>query len=258
MTGRIDGKVAVITGSGRGIGRATAELFAQEGATVVVTSRTQSEIDEVIAGINNAGGKAVGRRCDIASQADVEQLFAMVDKDLGGTDILVNNAAIFFPIDFLTADFNEWSKVHQVNLYGAMYCAQFAGRQMVAKGGGRIINVTSVNGFRGAPESSHYNSAKAGLDQITRCLAVELAPHNILVNSLACGFVDTQMSIVDGVHEMTTEWFQRIYVQERKIPLARGGQPHEVAVAALFLAWPENTYITGQVISVDGGLTTVF
>jgi NAD(P)-dependent dehydrogenase (short-subunit alcohol dehydrogenase family) len=124
--------------------------------------------------------------------------------------------------------------------------------------GGRIVNISSVNAFLGAPLSSHYNSAKGAIDQLTRCLAVELAPHGILVNGVAPGFVETPMAVVEGVNEHDTPDFQAFYVQRRRIPLARPAQPEEIAEAVAFLASTRCTYITGQTIVVDGGLTATF
>ena len=124
--------------------------------------------------------------------------------------------------------------------------------------GGRIVNVSSVNAFLGAAQSSHYNTAKGAVDQLTRCLAVEWAPHGILVNGVAPGFVETAMAVVDGVNEHETPDFQAFYVQRRRIPLARPAQPEEIAAAVLFLASDRCTYITGHTIVVDGGLSVTF
>jgi NAD(P)-dependent dehydrogenase (short-subunit alcohol dehydrogenase family) len=130
---------------------------------------------------------------------------------------------------------------------------------MAARGeGGRIVNVSSVNGFLGLNRASHYNSAKGALDQLTRTLAVELAPHGILVNGVAPGFVETPMAVMDGVNYHQTEEFQEFYVRRRRIPLARQCEPEEVAEAVAFLASPRNTYITGHTIVVDGGLSITF
>jgi NAD(P)-dependent dehydrogenase (short-subunit alcohol dehydrogenase family) len=146
-----------------------------------------------------------------------------------------------------------------VMYHGAFHCSQAAARAMVGRGaGGRIINISSVNAFLGAPLSSHYNTAKGAIDQLTRCLAVELAPHGILVNGVAPGFVETPMAVVNGVNEHETPEFQAFYVQRRRIPLARPAEPGEIAEAVAFLASARCTYITGHTIVVDGGLTATF
>ncbi len=130
---------------------------------------------------------------------------------------------------------------------------------MVRQGrGGRIVNVSSIMGQRGSEHSTPYSIAKAAIDHLTRCLAVELAPHNILVNGVAPGYMATQMSIVDGVSSHERPEFKEIYVKQRRIPLARAGQPEEVAQAVLFLTLPENSYMTGQILVVDGGMTLRF
>ena len=172
---------------------------------------------------------------------------------------MVNNAGIFYPADFLTTPFAEWQKAVDVMYFGAVHCSQAAARAMVAQGhGGQIVNVSSVNAFLGAPLSSHYNTAKGAIDQLTRCLAVELAPLGILVNGVAPGFVETPMAIIDGVSEHSTAEFQQFYVQRRRIPLARPAEPSEIAVVIAFLAEGSATYLTGHTIVVDGGLSVTF
>jgi NAD(P)-dependent dehydrogenase (short-subunit alcohol dehydrogenase family) len=256
---RFQGKVAVVTGSGRGIGRATAELLSAEGASVIVNGRTQEEIDAVAAGIQARGGKAVPVLADVGEPAAAERLIAAAEEAFGGVDILVNNAAVFRSHDFIEDSYEAWMKVLEVNLLGAVRCARAAAARMTARGGGgRIVNVSSVHGFLAENRSSHYDVSKGGMDQLTRTLAVELAPHQILVNGVSPGFVDTAMSVVNGVNELETDTFRDLYVQRRRIPLARAAQPAEIARVILFLAGPENTYITGQSVVVDGGLSITF
>jgi NAD(P)-dependent dehydrogenase (short-subunit alcohol dehydrogenase family) len=152
----------------------------------------------------------------------------------------------------------DWRKLLAVNLDAVFFLSQAVGQQMVYQGGGRIVNVASIMAYLTAPDTVHYNAAKAGVVQITRTLAVELAPSNVLVNALAPGFIRTPMSIVRGVDETETEFFLTFYVQHRRIPLARPGHPSEVASAALFLASDDCQYITGHVLVVDGGLSVTF
>ncbi len=257
---RLRGKTAIITGSGSGIGRATAELFASEGARVIVNDKNAASAQEVVAGIRARGGEAEAVIGDIAKPETAELLVsATLVKNAGGIDILVNNAALFVSHDFVHDSFEQWQRVVETNLFGAVRCSKAAAARMIQAGRpGRIVNVSSVHAFLAENRSSHYDVAKGGLDQLTRALAVELAPHDILVNGVAPGFVDTPMSLVNGVNELETETFREIYIKRRRIPLARPAQPEEIARVILFLAGPENSYITGETIVVDGGLSVTF
>lgn len=256
---RFKNKVAIVTGSGRGIGRAAAELLAAEGAAVVVNGRTAPEVENVAKMIRERGGKAVAVVADIGGAEAAQELVTAAGREFGGLDILVNNAAIFKTHDFVQDCFEDWMKVVQVNLLAAVHCARAAAAAMVQAGrGGRIVNVSSVHGFLAENRASHYDVAKGGLDQLTRTLAVELAPHHILVNGVSPGFVNTAMAVVEGINELETAAFRETYVQKRRIPLARAAEPEEIARVVLFLAGPENTYITGENVVVDGGLSITF
>ncbi|NWG21408.1 MAG: SDR family oxidoreductase [Chloroflexi bacterium] len=251
------GKVALVTGAASGIGRATAHALTREGATVVIADRDATHGPIVVGMLNDTGGQALFVHADVTRDA-----VAMVDASVahfGRLDILVNNAGIFYPADLLDIAFDEWMRAVDVMYLGTFRCSQAAARQMVRQGdGGRIVNISSVNAFLGMAQSSHYNSAKGAIDQLTRCMAVELAPHGILVNSVAPGFVETPMAVVNGVNEHETPEFQEFYVRRRRIPLARPAMPEEIAEAVLFLASPRTTYITGHTLVVDGGLTITF
>jgi len=251
------GKVALVTGAASGIGRATAHALTREGATVVIADRDATHGPIVVGMLNDTGGQALFVHADVTRDA-----VAMVDASVahfGRLDILVNNAGIFYPADLLDIAFDEWMRAVDVMYLGTFRCSQAAVRQMVRQGdGGRIVNISSVNAFLGMAQSSHYNSAKGAIDQLTRCMAVELAPHGILVNSVAPGFVETPMAVVNGVNEHETPEFQEFYVRRRRIPLARPAMPEEIAEAVLFLASPRTTYITGHTLVVDGGLTITF
>jgi NAD(P)-dependent dehydrogenase (short-subunit alcohol dehydrogenase family) len=256
---RFEGKVAIITGSGRGIGRATALLCAAEGAAVVVNGRTKTEVESVAQQINAGGGKALAVVADIGIPETAELLVQTAVREFGRLDILVNNAAAFKPLDFAHDTFAEWMHLFGINLLGAVRCSRAAAAHMIKTGcTGRIVNVSSVHAFVAEMRSSHYDVAKGGLNQLTRTLAVELAPHGILVNGVSPGFVNTAMSVVDGINELETESFRELYVKRRRIPLARAAEPEEIARVIVFLAGPENTYITGQNVVVDGGLTITF
>lgn len=256
---RFQDKVAVITGSGRGIGRAAAEMFAAEGASVVINGRTWGEIQGVAAAIRSRGGHALPVQADVGQAEAAESLLAAAEREFGRVDILVNNAAVFHTHEFVQDSFTDWMRVMEVNLLGSVRCARAAAARMIKAGrGGRIINVSSVHGFLAENRSSPYDVAKGGMDQLTRTLAVELAPHGILVNGVAPGFVDTAMAVVNGVNELQSESFKEVYVKRRRIPLARAAQPEEIARVILFLAGPDSSYITGESIVVDGGLSITF
>jgi NAD(P)-dependent dehydrogenase (short-subunit alcohol dehydrogenase family) len=211
----------------------------------------------VVAEIALAGGRATALQADV--RHDAQRMVDAAVQTYGALDILVNNAGIFYAADFLTTPFEDWHRAVDVMFYGATKCSRAAAQQMVAQGGGgQIVNISSVNAFLGAPLSSHYNTAKGAIDQLTRCLAVELAPHRILVNGVAPGFVETPMAVVDGVNEHSTQDFKQFYVQRRRIPLARPAEPDEIATVVTFLAEGTATYLTGHTIVVDGGLSVTF
>jgi NAD(P)-dependent dehydrogenase (short-subunit alcohol dehydrogenase family) len=252
----LDGQVALVTGAARGIGAAIAATLAEAGATVVIADLPSSAGEATAAALRGAGHTAAFVPGDVTT--DAEALIAAAVEAYGRLDILVNNAGIFYNAPLLTTPFADWRGAFDVIFHGTLHCSRAAGQVMVAQGGGRIVNVSSVNAFLGLNLASHYNTAKGAVDQLTRCLAVEWAPYGILVNSVAPGFVDTPMAIVDGVNELELPEFQDIYVKRRRIPLARAAQPQEIAGAVLFLASPRNTYVTGHTLVVDGGLSITF
>ena len=250
-------QTAIVTGAGSGIGRACAHQLAAKGHAVVVADINEAAARSVVAEILQTGGRATALQADV--RHDAQRMVDAAVQTSGALDILVNNAGIFYPADFLTTPFEEWHRAVDVMFFGATKCSRAAAQQMVAQGtGGQIVNISSINAFLGAPLSSHYNTAKGAIDQLTRCLAVELAPHRILVNGVAPGFVETPMAVVDGVNEHSTDDFKQFYVQRRRIPLARPAEPEEIATVVTFLAEGTATYLTGQTIVVDGGLTVTF
>ena len=250
-------QTAIVTGAGSGIGRACAHQLAAKGHAVVVADINEAAARSVVAEIALAGGRATALQADV--RHDAQRMVDAAVQTYGALDILVNNAGIFYAADFLTTPFEDWHRAIDVMFYGATKCSRAAAQQLVAQGGGgQIVNISSVNAFLGAPLSSHYNTAKGAIDQLTRCLAVELAPHRILVNGVAPGFVETPMAVVDGVNEHSTQDFKQFYVQRRRIPLARPAEPDEIATVVTFLAEGTATYLTGHTIVVDGGLSVTF
>jgi 3-oxoacyl-[acyl-carrier protein] reductase len=257
---RLLGKTAIVTGSSRGIGRAIALAFAREGAAVTVTARTQHEVVETAETIKKAGGKALALITDVGVEEQVHELIRRTVETFGRLDIMVNNAAFFYPVEFAQVSFQEWHRLLEVNFYGVVYGCHAAARVMIKQGeGGRIINISSVVGSQvGSFRSSHYNTCKGAINQLTRSLAAELAQHDILVNGIAPGFISTSPEMGStGVRDEETQWFKDIYLhpERPRLPLGRVGQPEEVAEAAVFLASPACSYLTGQIIVVDGGVS---
>ncbi len=251
-------RVALVTGAGQGLGAAVAREFAAEGAAVALVELNPATVTTVEAEIRAKGGRAQAYPLDITDYAAYRRAMEDVVARWGKLDILVNNAAIAFYATILDDTLENWRRQIAVNLEAVYMGSKMAAPIMVRQGGGRIISITSVQGFVSSGTCGAYNAAKGGIIALTKSMAVELAPHNILVNAVAPGFMYTPMSIVDGVDETTTPDFLDWYVAKRKIPLARTGYPEEDAGAVVFLASEYCRYMTGQVLVVDGGLTSTF
>ena len=242
---RIDltGKVALVTGSTRGIGRAIAGRLADCGATVAIVGRDQAKADAVAAEI---GGGAKGFACDIGDPAQVTALVEAVEKALGGCDILVNNAGITKDNLMLRMKDEDWNAVLETNLRSAFIAIRAAQRGMMKKRWGRIINIASVVGLIGNAGQANYAASKAGLIGLSKSVAKELASRNVLCNVVAPGFIKTDMT-----DAMTPDAVAKLSAQ---IPLDRFGSPEDIAGAVAFLASDHAAYITGQVLTVDGGM----
>ena len=243
---RLPGRVAAITGGALGIGRATALTFAEEGATVALGD-VQTEAAEAVAQeIRGRGGKAIAVGLDVGDAAQVQAFVDRVVEEFGRLDVMFANAGIAHSAPFLEHPEAQWHRVLRVNLTGVFLCCQAAARQMVKQGGGgRIITTASINGFRGVENLAGYNAAKAGVIELTRTIAVELAQHRIAVNAIAPAQIDTRLtrSLPEGARRRRVE----------RIPMARFGEPEEVARVALFLASDDASYVTGHTLAVDGG-----
>ncbi len=239
----LSGKVALVTGSTRGIGRAIAGTLAQCGATVAIVGRDQAKADAVAAEI---GGGAKGFACDISDSAQVQALVEAVEKSLGGCDILVNNAGITKDNLMLRMKDEDWNAVLETNLRSAFIAIRAAQRGMMKKRWGRIINIASVVGLIGNAGQANYAASKAGLIGLSKSVAKELASRNVLCNVVAPGFIKTDMT-----DAMTPEAVAKLSAQ---IPLDRFGTPEDIAHAVAFLASDHAAYITGQVLTVDGGM----
>jgi 3-oxoacyl-[acyl-carrier protein] reductase len=242
---RLLGKIALVTGASRGIGRAIALALATEGASIAVNyASSSSAADEVVGIITAAGGSAIALKADVAQPEQVESLLAAVLEKWGRVDILVNNAGITRDTLLLRMKLEEWQAVIDLNLTGVFLCTKAVSKGMLKQKSGRIINITSVAGQMGNPGQANYSAAKAGVIGFTKTVAKELASRGITVNAVAPGFITTDMTSNLKSDEIL-----------KYIPLGRYGEPEEIAGMVRFLAADSAAaYITGQVFNVDGGM----
>lgn len=244
--GKLDGKVALVTGSGRNIGRATILKLAAEGANVVVNSRSnQAEADAVAREAQALGVKALSILADVSQKEQVDRMVERALSELGRIDILINNAAIRPHKPFTEVTLKDWEEVRGVVLDGAFYCTRAVIDSMVANQYGRILFFTGDGAFTGGSGRAHVSAAKMGLVGMARSLAAEFAPHNIRVNVVSPGSIDTSRA--------NPEWYQGRPPNARGIPLGRQGTVDEIAATCVFLVSDDGGFITGQSIHVNGG-----
>lgn len=246
---RLEGKVALITGAGAGIGRATAELFAGEGASIAVADYDEAAAQRTCAAITACGGNAIALPVDVSQPDQVEAMVQATVQTFGGIDILFNNAGVLIFGAVVDTSFVEWRRVMAVNLDGVFLCSKAVIPHMRAQGGGAIINMSSSTGAHdGNGNAAAYVTSKGGVTLLTRCMAIDHAADHIRVNAIAPGPTDTPM-------------LRRVMSQEEidtfaaTFPARRLGQPSEIAAAALFLASDEASFVTGAIFAVDGGQT---
>ncbi|MFH1284059.1 MAG: SDR family NAD(P)-dependent oxidoreductase [Candidatus Peregrinibacteria bacterium] len=246
----LTGKVALVTGGERGMGRSHCLVLAKQGAKVAVTGRNKEHCQTVADEITSAGGEAIALEMDVTKPDQISSIISEIVAKYGRLDILVNNAGIFKPVEAIKMTDEQWAETIQVNLTGEFLCAQAAAKEMAKNKWGRIINITSVASGQvgiGFMNSAHYTASKGGIIGMTETLAIEWAPLGILVNAIAPGAIDTPMISEAG---MSKEALDGLLM---RVPLHRMGKSEEVSAAVAFLASDEASYITGSTIYVDGG-----
>ena len=245
---RLANKVAIITGGGSGIGKASSYLFAKEGAKIVVAQRTQATGEETAAAINSSGGEAIFVRTDVSVASEVEHLVKVTKNTFGKIDVLFNNAGILLR-DTPVEDTEEywWDRIYAVHVKGIFFGAKYVVPEMKKTGGGVIINTSSTAGFRPLKDMPAYASSKGAAITLTKALALDLGPYNIRVNCIIPGITDTPMN-ADVPGEVIKEFISTV-------PIRRQNSPEDVAYAALYLASDESSTVTGAIMNVDGGVT---
>lgn len=247
ITVDLNDRVALVTGAGRGLGKAMAVALAESGAAVACVDIDQEVLDATVAEIVASGGNAKAYACNVTDSEAVAATVKSVVADLGGLDILVNNAGITRDNLMLRMKDDQWTSVIDINLSGTFYFARAAARPIMKSPAGRIINIASISGQMGNPGQANYSASKAGVIGLTRTIARELASRGVTVNAIAPGFIETDMTAKLG-----EELNERI---KEQLPLGRLGDVRDVADAVLFLAGPSGGFITGQTITIDGGMT---
>jgi 3-oxoacyl-[acyl-carrier protein] reductase len=240
----LQGRVAIVTGSARNIGRAIARALADAGAAVVINARSSgADADAVVREVREAGGQAVAKIADVGHPEAAASLIDVAIAAFGRLDILVNNAAVRREIDFERLNYQEWRSITATILDGAYLCAHAAAPHLIAAGGGSIVNIGGLSSYTGAARRAHVIAAKAGLVGLTRALAHDLAPHRITVNCVAPGLIDTERRGPEPAHHA-----------KHATLVGRRGTPEEVAAVVRFLCGPEARYITGQTLHANGGV----
>jgi 3-oxoacyl-[acyl-carrier protein] reductase len=254
--GLLRDRVAVVTGAAQGLGEAIAAEYAREGATVALVDINGDQLARAAAGLGEEGLDVSQFAIDITNYAELQRVVDTVVASHGRLDILVNNAAICYPQPLLETGLDAWRAQLTVNLEAVFMGAKLVAPHMIRQRSGRLINMTSINAFVSSGRWPAYDASKGGIVALTKAIAVELGPYGILANAIAPGFMKTPMSVINGVDESETPEFKEWFVKRRVIPMARAGIPSDVAGLAVFLASDYCRYLTGQVLVVDGGMTS--
>jgi NAD(P)-dependent dehydrogenase (short-subunit alcohol dehydrogenase family) len=247
---KLNNKVAIITGASKGIGKGIGIAYAKEGATVILASRSMDLLSAIADGINNNGGQALALKVDVRRSESIQTVVDTAVEKFGRLDIMVNNAGISMahPSEELAPE--DWVRAVETDLFGVFYGCQSAGRQMMIQGGGCIINITSVYGIVAAPLRAAYCSSKAAANMLTKVLASEWASKKIRVNAIAPGYIRTEL-----VMGLVERGIMPVEAIEKRTPQGRMGEVKDVLGAALFLASEEASFVTGSILTIDGGWT---
>jgi len=256
MTGKLSGRVAVITGAGSGIGRAAADLFAREGAEVALVDLNAQAAKDATEQITAAGGRALAVGADVADAAQVDLAFRQISGEFGRVDVLYNNAGVNSSGSVVDASDEDWDRCFAVNAKGTFLCSRAAGRLMVAAGRGSIINQGSVAALVGIANFASYCASKGAVVALTRSMSVDLAPRNVRVNAICPGTVYTPLMEPMLRARGNGDLAAGLAMTTAKYPIGRLGTPAEIAAVALFLASDDSSFLTGSVITADGGMTS--
>ena len=252
-------RIAIVTGGARGIGLAAGRALAQAGAQVLLADIDEKEVSSASAHLCSEGLIVTPCSVDIANSESTSNMVECALKTYGSLDILVNNAAVPDNTPFETLSQERWKNVININLNGAYYCTKAALPALKQSSTAAVVNVASIQGLRGQPDALAYATAKGGVVNLTRCMAVDFGPLGIRVNAVAPGFINTRMAqLPTGGHEYDTQWFKDIFIKHGRLPLRRTGTPEDVAGPIVFLVSDDSRYITGETLVVDGGVLCTF
>ena len=254
---RLLNKKVIVTGGSRGIGAGIVKRLVNEGAEIIIADIEEEQAKKLIEDLNTKKINFV--KTNLSEEDEIIKLFEFAKNHWGTVDILVNNAGIEDGFTLSNKSYEKYRNTMKVNLDAPFLCSKYALPLLEKSKSGRIIMISSIQGIRGYKGNVSYNTAKGGLINMTRVLAVELAEKNILVNSVAPGFINTNMSIMkDGNLEWDTEWFKDVYLKYEKLPMGRYGHPDDIAGAVYFFCSDDSKYVTGQTLLVDGGVSVTF